>query len=114
MIVSRVKAGFFVIGAATVLFCLAVILAADSKPPITSANGFLFLLSLTLMIIGVYFVRSSKICPVCGERVARNEADCRYCRHAFKNDPATHTEHSAIVEFILKKFAKFILKASSR
>jgi hypothetical protein len=38
------------------------------------------------MIIGIYFVRSGKLCPVCGEKVARNEPDCKYCAYIFKDD----------------------------
>jgi predicted RNA-binding Zn-ribbon protein involved in translation (DUF1610 family) len=40
-----------------------------------------------LMIVGIYFVLSSKTCPLCGEKVIRSAAECRYCGTAFKIAP---------------------------
>jgi len=119
MIISRVKVGWLIIAGSILMFSLA--LAADvsdnSEPLLdfatfTAIENLLFFLSLISIAIGVYFVRSSKACLACGEKVASSDPDCKYCGYVFKNNRATHTEHSATDNFILKKFAKFILKAA--
>ena len=46
----------------------------------------LFLASFVLIIIGIYFVRTSKTCRICGESVGRAETKCKYCGYVFKNN----------------------------
>lgn len=71
------------------VFGLAAILADDSLPEtkaaaLTPFQNLLFVASVVLIIVGVYFVLSSKTCPVCGEKVIRSAVECRYCGTTFK------------------------------
>ena len=101
MIISRVKIGWFLISGSIILFGLPVILVDDPDPSLkvamlTSIENFLFFLSLILMIIGIYFVVSSKSCPACGEKLAPSVPDCQYCGYVFKDAPAIDTGYAAI------------------
>jgi transposase-like protein len=89
MIISRVKAGLFMIGGSIILFVTAVILIDESQAvtkvaALTPWQNLLAILSIVLMIVGVYFVLSSKTCPVCREKVRRAEPECKYCGYNFK------------------------------
>jgi hypothetical protein len=89
MIVSRVKSGFFMVSGSIVLFGLAAILTDDSLPEtkaaaLTPFQDLFVIVSILLMAVGIYFVLSSKTCPVCGEKVTRSAAECRYCGTMFK------------------------------
>ena len=89
MIVSRVKSGFFMVSGSIVLFGLAAILTDDSLPEtkaaaLTPFQDLFVIVSIVLMAIGIYLVLSSKTCPVCGEKVIRSAAECRYCGTMFK------------------------------
>ena len=69
------------------VFGLAAILADDRKRKLLRLPLFQNLLvvaSVVLIIVGVYFVLSSKTCPVCGEKVIRSAVECRYCGTTFK------------------------------
>ena len=88
MIISRVKAGFFMIGGALIIFGFNVFLTDEIAMQITmlaSVQNLLFFVSILLMSIGIYFVISSKPCPACGERVRRSDPDCRYCGWVFRS-----------------------------
>jgi hypothetical protein len=92
MIISRVKAGCFMVSGSIALFGLAAILTDDSQPAakaavITPFQNLFVIVSVVLMIVGIYFVLSSKTCPLCGEKVIRSAAECRYCGTAFKTVP---------------------------
>ncbi|HLN82000.1 MAG TPA: hypothetical protein VK355_00190, partial [Candidatus Binatia bacterium] len=54
---------------------------------ITPFQNLFVIVSVVLMIVGIYFVLSSKTCPLCGEKVIRSAAECRYCGTAFKITP---------------------------
>src|ERR1044072_7259675 len=89
MIISRVKAGCFMVSGSIVLLGLAAILTDDSLPEtkaaaLTPFQNLFFIVSILLMVIGIYFVLSSKTCPMCGEKVIRSAAECRYCGTMFK------------------------------
>lgn len=89
MIISRVKAGYFMVSGSIALFGLAAILADDSQPAtkaavITPFQNLFVIVSVVLMIVGIYFVLSSKTCPLCGEKVIRSAVECRYCGTSFK------------------------------
>jgi hypothetical protein len=87
MIISRMKAGWLMIGGAIFLFVLTDML--PNSPNIFSGfETVLLLASIGLMVVGIYFVRTSKPCRICGETVGRDETKCRYCGHRFKNEPA--------------------------
>ena len=71
------------------VFGLAAILTDDSLPEtkaaaLTPFQNLLVVASVMLIIVGVYFVLSSKTCPVCGEKVIRSAVECRYCGTTFK------------------------------
>ena len=62
------------------VFGLAAILADDSLPEtkaaaLTPFQNLLVVASVVLIIVGVYFVLSSKTCPVCGEKVIRSAVE---------------------------------------
>jgi hypothetical protein len=89
MIISRVKAGYFMMSGSIVLFGLAAILTDDSLPvtraaTLTPFQNLFVIVSILLLVIGIYFVLSSKTCPMCGEKVIRSAAECRYCGTMFK------------------------------
>jgi hypothetical protein len=85
MIISRVKAGCFMVSGSIAVFGLAAILTDDSLPETKAAALTPFQnLLVMLIIVGVYFVLSSKTCPVCGEKVIRSAVECRYCGTTFK------------------------------
>jgi hypothetical protein len=89
MIISRVKAGCFMVSGSIAVFGLAAILADDSLPEtkaaaLTPFQNLLVVASVVLIIVGVYFMLSSKTCPVCGEKVIRSAVECRYCGTTFK------------------------------
>jgi hypothetical protein len=87
MIISRVKAGFFMIGGSLIVFGFNIFLTDDIAMQITMlapVQNLLFFISILLMSIGIYFVISSKPCPACGEKVHRADTDCRYCGWIFK------------------------------
>jgi hypothetical protein len=84
MIISRMKAGWLMIGGSIFLFVLTDMLP-NSPSVLSGFETVLFLGSIGLMIVGIYFVRTSKHCPRCGESVKRAETKCRYCGHGFKN-----------------------------
>jgi len=72
-----------------VLFGLAAILTDDSLPEtkaaaLTPFQDLFVIVSILLMAVGIYFVLSSKTCPVCGEKVIRSAAECKYCGTMFK------------------------------
>jgi hypothetical protein len=76
MIISRVKAGCFMVSGSIALFGLAAILTDDSLPETKAAALTPFQnLLVMLIIVGVYFVLSSKTCPVCGEKVIRSAVE---------------------------------------
>jgi hypothetical protein len=92
MIISRVKTGYFMVGGSIALFGLAAILTDDALPEtraaaLTPFQNLFVIVSIALMIIGVYFVLSSKTCPVCGEKIIRSADECRYCGTTFKIAP---------------------------
>ena len=79
MIISRVKAGFFMIGGTVILLGLDVFLTDETAMQITMlgpVQNFLFFVSVALLIVGIYFIVSSKACPACGEKVHRADTDC--------------------------------------
>ena len=84
MIISRVKSGYFMMGGSIVLFGLAAILTDESLPvtraaTLTPFQNLFVIVSILLMVLGIYFVLSTKTCPMCGEKVIRSAAECRYC-----------------------------------
>jgi hypothetical protein len=85
MIVSRVKVGWFIMAGSLFLFGLAALLSDYEVASLTPVENLLFLIALTLMIVGSYFVRNSKPCPACGEQLALSELHCRYCGYTFKD-----------------------------
>ena len=89
MIVSRVKSGFFMVSGSIVLFGLAAILTDDSLPEtkaaaLTPFQDLFVICLLVFMAIVIYFVLSSKTSYLCGEKVIRSAAECRYCGTMFK------------------------------
>jgi len=64
MIISRAKAGWLMIAAALFIFGLADHLPETS---LVGLQNVLFFTSIGLVIGGIYFVRTSKPCPRCGE-----------------------------------------------
>jgi len=79
MIISRVKAGFFMIDGTVILLGLDVFLTDETAMQITMlgpVQNFLFFVSVALLIVGIYFIVSSKACPACGEKVHRADTDC--------------------------------------
>ena len=87
MIISRVKAGLFMIGGSVVVFGVDAFLTDETAMQITMlapAQNFLFFGSLILLILGIYFIVSSKNCSACGEKVHRSDVDCKYCGWIFK------------------------------
>ena len=85
--ISRVKAGLFMIGGSVILFALDVYLMDETAMQITvlgPVQNFLFFVSTILLIVGIYFIVSSKACTACGEKVHRSDVDCRYCGWVFK------------------------------
>jgi hypothetical protein len=88
MIISRVKAGLFMISGSIIVFGLDAFLTDETALQITMlgpVQNFLFFVSILLLILGIYFIVSSKACPACGEKVRRTDLDCRYCGWIFKN-----------------------------
>jgi hypothetical protein len=88
MIISRVKGGLFMIGGSVIVFVLDAFLSEESAMQVatlTAIQNLLFLISILLMVIGIYFIISSKPCPACGERVRRSDPDCKYCGWIFKS-----------------------------
>jgi hypothetical protein len=88
MIISRVKGGLFMIGGSVIVFALDAFLTEEPAMQVTtltSIQNLLFLISILLMVIGIYFIISSKPCPACGERVRRSDSDCKYCGWVFKS-----------------------------
>ena len=88
MIISRVKGGLFMLGGSVMVFALDVFLTEESAMQATtlsSIQNLLFLISILLMVVGIYFIISSKPCPACGERVRRSDPDCRYCGWVFRS-----------------------------
>jgi hypothetical protein len=88
MIISRVKGGLFLIGGSVIVFALDAFLTEASAMQVTmltSIQNLLFFISLLLMVMGIYFIVSSKPCPACGERVRRSDPDCKYCGWVFKS-----------------------------
>jgi len=83
MIISRAKAGWLMIAGALFIFGLADHLPETS---LVGLQNVLFFTSIGLVIRGIYFVRTSKPCPRCGETVGRAESKCKYCGHVFKNE----------------------------
>ena len=71
MIISRLKAGWLMIGGSILVFALADMLP-ESQIALAGLENVLFLLSINLMIIGIYFVKSSKPCPSAKELARRN------------------------------------------
>jgi len=57
----------------------------ESQIALAGLLNLLFLLSIGFMIIGTYFVRTSKPCRMCGEQVHRSDPTCRYCGYGFKD-----------------------------
>jgi len=84
MIISRMKAGWLMIGGSIFLFMIIGILP-ESQIALAGLLNLLFLLSIGFMIIGTYFVRTSKPCRMCGEQVHRPDPTCRYCGYVFKD-----------------------------
>jgi len=87
MIISRVKAGLFMIGGSIVLFGVDAFLTDETAIPITMlgpVQNFIFFVSMILLIVGIWFIISSKPCPACGEKAYRAEPDCKYCGWIFK------------------------------
>ena len=87
MIISRAKGGFFMIAGSAILFALDVLLSDENAMQITMlapVQNFLFLVSIFLLIAGIYLIVSSKPCPACGEKVHRTDLDCKYCGWIFK------------------------------
>ena len=84
MIISRMKAGWLMIGGSIFLFLVTSSLP-QSQIWLAGLENVLFLAFIVLMIIGIYFVRTSKTCRICGESVGRGETKCKYCGHVFKN-----------------------------
>jgi hypothetical protein len=87
MIISRVKAGLFMLSGSVMLVGFDAFLADETANQITMlgpVQNFLFFVSIALMSIGIYFIRSSKPCPACGETVRRTETECKYCRWDFR------------------------------
>ena len=85
MIVSRVKVGWFIMAGSLFLFGLAALLSDYEAASLTSEENLLFLIALTLMIVGIYFVRNSKPCPAWGGQLALSELHCRYCGYRCKD-----------------------------
>ena len=87
MIISRVKAGLFMVSGSVMLVGFDAFLTDETANQITMlgpVQNFLFFVSIALMSIGIYFIRSSKPCPACGETVRRPDAECKYCRWTFR------------------------------
>jgi hypothetical protein len=87
MIISRVKAGLFMIGGSLMLAGFDAFLSDEIAVQITMlgpVQNFLFLVSIALMSIGIYFIVSSKPCPACGENVCRSDTECKYCKWDFR------------------------------
>jgi hypothetical protein len=87
MIISRVKAGLFMVSGSVMLVGFDAFLTDETANQITMlgpVQNFLFFVSIALMSIGIYFIRSSKPCPACGETVRRTDAECKYCRWNFR------------------------------
>ena len=87
MIISRVKAGLFMIGGSIVLFGVDIFLTDETAIQITMlapVQNVFFFVSSVLLIVGIYFIVSSKACPACGEKVYRADLDCKYCGWIFK------------------------------
>jgi hypothetical protein len=87
MIISRVKAGLFMIGGSIVLFGFDVFLIDENAMQITMlapVQNVFFFVSGVLLIVGIYFIVSSKACSACGEKVYRADLECRYCGWIFK------------------------------
>jgi len=84
MIISRKKAGWLMIGGSIFLFALTGMLP-DSPTVVSGFETVLFLASIGWIIAGIYFVRTSKPCRICGETVGRDETKCKYCGYVFKN-----------------------------
>jgi len=85
--ISRLKAGLFMIGGSVTVFGVDAFLTDESALQITMlgpVQNFLFFVSILLLIAGIYFIVSSKPCPACRERVRRADTDCRYCGWIFK------------------------------
>jgi hypothetical protein len=85
--ISRLKAGLFMIGGSVTVFGVDAFLTDESALQITMlgpVQNFLFFVSILLLIAGIYFIVSSKPCPACRERVRRTDTDCRYCGWIFK------------------------------
>jgi len=72
------------IGGSIFLFLLIEMLP-DSQIALTGLINVLSLGCIGSMIIGIYFVRTSKACRMCGETVGRAETKCKYCGNVFKN-----------------------------
>ena len=82
MIISRVKAGLFMIGGSIVLFGFDVFLIDENAMQITMlapVQNVFFVVSGVLLIVGIYFIVSSNACSACGEMVYRADLECRYC-----------------------------------
>ena len=91
MPISRVTAGFVLMGASIFLFLIAG-LTGDPEVPIgiewrVSIEIFVFIAALVLMGLGIYFVFFGKYCPVCDEKVGRAATDCRHCGYNFDTAP---------------------------
>lgn len=84
MIISRAKAGWLMIGGSIFLFLLIAILP-ESQIALAGLINVGFLISIALMTIGIYFVRTSKPCSICDETVGLAETKCKYCGHTFRN-----------------------------
>jgi hypothetical protein len=87
MIISRVKAGWFMIGGLVLLFGFNASLTDDTAIRMTMLGpiqNLLFFVSIVLMSMGIYFIKSSKPCPACGETVRRTDTECKYCRWDFR------------------------------
>ena len=91
MPISRVAAGFLLIGAAIFLLLIAG-LTGDPEVPIgiewrVNIEMLIFIAALVLMEFGFYFMFSGKCCPVCDQKVGRKATDCRYCGYNFNTAP---------------------------
>jgi len=87
MIISRVKAGSFMIGGSVLLLGFDAFLTDDTANQMTMlgpVQNFLFFVSIALMSVGIYFVITSKPCPACGEKVHRTDTECKYCDWDFR------------------------------
>jgi hypothetical protein len=90
MSISRVTAGFVMIGVSIALLIIPATEASEVKIGIAWGaflENLIAIIALVLLSFGVQFAFFSKPCPVCDEKLSRAAGECRHCGYNFETAP---------------------------